>query len=440
MRRGAIALFVLGLVAAAAAPAAARPQDPGQAMTDDAIDEVQEPAIPLPIESGVPPALGSSSVVDLGDLWHRVHHSNKQADDRPADQSAKKPFFFVSPSVTSKPSTGLAVGIASSLVFVAGDPRTTRISSGDWSVSDSVKAQAGTSIRYRIFTPENRWFVQGDNRLAWTSQTTYALGLTLDAAGERLKYERRRAYDTLFRQVRPRLFVGVGLNVNQHTNVRAAGGTQDAYDQSAYVAYQTQRGLPLGQQMSSGTSLGVFVDTRDNSINASRGWLASATYRTFFTGFLGGSSTWQLLELDARTYKQFDRAGRQKLGVWFLGEFVTGGVVPYLDLPAIADDTYGRSARGYTTGRYRGPHQLYGEAEYRATLSPNGLIGAVAFVNVTAIDGDSPDARMFDTLAPAAGAGLRVLLSKRSRANLCFDYGRGREGSQGFYLAVRETF
>jgi hypothetical protein len=113
---------------------------------------------------------------------------------------------------------------------------------------------------------------------------------------------------------------------------------------------------------------------------------------------------------------------------------------PYLDLPAIADDTYGRSARAYTTARYRGPHQVYGEVEYRTSLTANGLLGAVAFANAAAIDGETPDQKMFSSVAPAAGGGLRVLLSKRSRANLCADYGWGTNGSRGLYLAVRETF
>jgi hypothetical protein len=192
--------------------------------------------------------------------------------------------------------------------------------------------------------------------------------------------------------------------------------------------------------VASGLNVGAFLDTRDNSINASSGWLAAATYRTFFDGFLGGTSSWQLLDVDLRTYKALDRDHRQRLGVWVLGDFVTGGTAPYLDLPAIADDTYGRSGRGYTTGRYRGPHLLYGELEYRVTLSANGFLGAVGFANATAVDGQTSGPKLFDTIAPAAGGGLRLLLSKRSKANLCLDYGWGKEGSRGFYLAVRETF
>ena len=185
----------------------------------------------------------------------------------------------------------------------------------------------------------------------------------------------------------------------------------------------------------------MLVDTRNNAINATRGWLLGTTYRTFFDGFVGGSSTWQRLETEARTYKAFDREARQTIAVWFLGEFVTGGTAQYFwNLPSIADDTYGRSARGYTTGRYRGPHMVYGEVEYRAALMRNKLLGAVLFANTTAVDDTSGQQPLFSTLAPAAGGGVRVLVSKRSLANLCLDYAWGRAGSRGFYLAMRETF
>ena len=380
--------------------------------------------------------------MDVGDVWHHIRHVTPQAGTpggyAPA-QTAKRPFFFFSPSISAKPSTGFSAGLASSIVFVAGDPATTHISSGDWSVSGSVKGQYGTSIRFRIFTPENRWLFQGDDRLAWTSQTTYALGIVPDATGERMKYDRTRVYETVSRRVRSKMLVGAGLSLNSHSNIRPS--TPGAsYDDSAYVAYTTEHGFAIDQQDSNGVSFNVLVDTRNNAINATRGWLLGTTYRTFFDGFAGGSSTWQRLETEARTYKAFDREARQTIGVWFLGEFVTGGTAPYFDLPSIADDTYGRSARGYSTGRYRGPHLVYGEVEYRAALTRNKLLGAVLFANATAVDDTSGQQPLFSTLAPAGGAGLRLLVSKRSLANLCLDYAWGRDRSRGFYLAMRETF
>ena len=78
--------------------------------------------------------------------------------------------------------------------------------------------------------------------------------------------------------------------------------------------------------------------------------------------------------------------------------------------------------------------------EYRGTLTPNGLLGFVAFLNTTTVDNRDAGKKLFDDFAPAAGFGLRVLLNKHSRTNLISDYGWGKEGSRGLYLGIQEAF
>jgi hypothetical protein len=121
-----------------------------------------------------------------------------------------------------------------------------------------------------------------------------------------------------------------------------------------------------------------------------------------------------------------------------MSDLVTRGTAPYLDLPTTGGD--GRSARGYGEGRYRGNHLAYGEVEYRGTLTSNGLLGVVAFLNTTTIDDAADGQRLFHIWAPAAGTGLRVLLNKRSRTNLAADYAWGKAGAHGFYLGLQEAF
>jgi hypothetical protein len=59
---------------------------------------------PTPTAEGPAPA----PVEDIGDLWRHVRHKPPPPDAGAAPQTAKKPFFFVSPSVSSKPSTGVS--------------------------------------------------------------------------------------------------------------------------------------------------------------------------------------------------------------------------------------------------------------------------------------------------------------------------------------------
>jgi hypothetical protein len=380
----------------------------------------------------------SQQTTDVGDLWRLVRGKDSASDVSKGSES-HKPFFVIAPSIGSKPSTGLTGGFSGNMAFFRGDPQRTHISSMSGGFKISQKKQTLGGVKLAMFTEDDRWFVQGDARLSWTSQNTYGLGTrTLLGAAENASYTHHRLFETVYRKVEPGLFVGFGVNVSDHSNVRPSQSAVATWDQSAYVAYNQKHGFAADGQRSSGTSAGLLYDTRDNAINAQRGWLASATYRTFFEGFLGGDSSWQQLYLDLRTYKTLTSSGRQKLAFWFQGDLVTHGTAPYLDLPATAANE--RSARGYGEGRYRGEHLLYGEMEYRSALTKNGLLGMVAFLNTTTVDSRDTGEKLFDAFAPGAGLGLRVLLNKRSRTNLCADYGWGKQGSRGFYLAIQEAF
>jgi hypothetical protein len=378
--------------------------------------------------------------LDVGDLWREIRHRHDGFQNaQPAPAKPREHFFVIAPTIGSKPSTGLSGGLNGNLAFFRGDPSTTRISSLSGGLRVSQKKQVLSGIRFSMFTADDRWFIQGDNRLSWTSQNTYGLGAnTVKTGAENVKFNAFRLFETAYRSVRPHLYVGLGVNVTTHSNIRPGDGILSTFDRSAYVAYNELHGFSPDRQSSGGTSVGLLFDTRDNGINAQRGWLAGANFRTFFNGFLGGDSTWQQLYLDLRTYRKLTADGRQKLAFWVLSDSVVSGIAPYLDLPATGSDS--RSARGYSDGRYRGEHMAYGEVEYRGTVTRNGLLGFVAFLNTTTVDNKDAGKKLFDDYAPAAGLGLRVLMNKHSRTNLTADYGWGKDGARGLYLGIQEAF
>jgi hypothetical protein len=405
----------------------------------------QDLADPQPRETAAAAPSLFQPTLDAGDLWHVLRHG--RADPLAGDPGATAPtpgrnhFLVAAPTIASKPSTGLSVGLNSNLAFFTGDEKTTHISSVSGGLRFSQKKQVLSGIRFGMFTADDRWFIQGDNRLSWTSQNTYGLGADTEAVGtgtENVKFTAFKLYETAYRTVRPHLFAGAGINISTHSNIRPGDGVLDTFDQSAYAAYNESHGFSDDRQTSSGVSAGLLFDTRDNGINAQRGWLASAALRTFFNGFLGGDSSWQQLTVDVRTYRKLTPDGRRKLAFWFMSDNVLSGTAPYLDLPSTGSD--GRSARGYSEGRYRGEHLVYGEMEYRGTLTSNGLLGYVAFLNATTVDNADAGKKLFDDFAPAAGFGLRVLLNKHSRTNLTADYGWGKDGSRGLYLGIQEAF
>jgi len=73
-------------------------------------------------------------------------------------------------------------------------------------------------------------------------------------------------------------------------------------------------------------------------------------------------------------------------------------------------------------------------------MTKSGLFGMVAFLNTETLSSDTSGERLFDSFATGAGFGLRLMLNKRSRTNLCLDVGFGRDGGRAVYFAVQEAF
>lgn len=378
---------------------------------------------------------------DLIDLWRKVRHKEQTPEEKTAAADPKARMRAIAPVIGYKPSAGAMIGMAGNMARFLGDPATTRISSSVASLTYSTKNQVSANVRFSAFGPGERWSLDGDNRLQWTSQDTFGLGASTSSDDRvNMAYDYIRLYDTAYWRIYHRLHAGAGFHFSSHTGVGPGEDAAAAWDDSPYVTYSQTHGFPLDSQISAGISVNLRLDSRDNAINPDGGWLASASYRPFMAGFLGGDSTWQEIYLDARTYRKLDARGRHKLAFWVWGDMVTGGIAPYLDLPATGVDKYGRSARGYAEGRFRGERLLYGEVEYRATLTANGFLGMVAFANTTTLSNWASGERLFENFAPGIGAGLRVMLNKRSKTNLCFDIGFGKQGSRGVYLAVEEAF
>jgi outer membrane protein assembly factor BamA len=379
-----------------------------------------------------------AELVDVFDLIRALR--NKNAAPQP-DWDHRKPMRAIAPVIGAKPSSGALFGIAGNIAFYQGDPQTTHISSSVFSLTISTKAQTSLTHRVMWFTRDDRWRAEADHRFQWTSLETGDLGTSADTANAAVaNYDFFRLHHSLFYRLRPHLFAGGGLYYDNHVAVEPSDEAAAAWGDSAYVGYSESRGLPLDAQASAGAGVDVLWDSRDSFINAQRGWLARLGYRGLFEDFLGGDSDWQRVNLDLRTYRPLTPSGRHLLAAWVFGEAVTGGVAPYFDLPATGQDTYGRSARGYAEGQFRGEKLAYAELELRSTLMRNGLLGMVAFVNATTATNLDAGEQLFDSVAPAAGAGLRLLVNKRSRTNLCFDVAFGKAGSRGIYLAVQEAF
>jgi hypothetical protein len=376
-----------------------------------------------------------SETVDAADLWRKVRHKPPP----PPDAEPSRRAFVVAPVIGVRPDTGPLIGIAGNVAAFHGDPANTHISTSVFSFTFSSKGQSLSNVRFTQFTGEDRWLAVGDNRFQWTSQDTFGLGSSsAESDAVNAKYDFFRLHETVYRRVAPHLFAGGGVRFNTHQDIRP--GDEEDVSELPSVTYSQLHGLPIDSGTSGGLSAGIRYDSRDNQIDARRGWYGNVSYGAYFEGFLGGDSSWQNVDFDLRAYRDLTATGRHRLAAWTYGDFVVSGVAPYYDLPATAMDTFGRSGRGYPEGRFRGDQLIYAEVEYRATLTPNRLVGMVMFANATSVSAPDDGEALFHTVAPGGGIGARLLLNKRSGTNLCFDVGFGRDGSRGIYLSVQEAF
>ena len=378
----------------------------------------------------------TGELVDVTDLIRKLR--NRPAE---TDLDYRRPMRAIAPVIGAKPSAGVIVGVAGNVGFFRGEPETTRISSSVASATFSSKKQAGVNAHTMMFGRDDAWLLELDDRFQWTSQETFGLGTsTARAAGEEIRFDFYRLYQSAYVQLRRNLFGGGGLYFDSHADVRPDDDAENQWPQSAYYQYSVANGLPLDGQISAGPGVELLWDSRDSFINPRRGWLARASYRAFIEGFLGGDSGWEKVTLDARAYAPLSADRRHRLAVWTYADLVVDGIAPYFDLPSTAGDSYGRSGRGYAEGHFRGEKLAFVELEYRAPLMRNEFLGMVAFVNSTTISNRVGGEQLFDNFAPGAGAGLRLLLNKRSRTNLAFDVAFGENGNRGVYLTVQEAF
>ena len=361
------------------------------------------------------------------------------------------------PIIGYGPANGFVIGAAVGVTKLFGKHENTQLSSALMSLSVTTEEQVLLCLRSNIYLAGNKWYFAGDARLLFFSQPTYGLGIydlnspvdfniggidvSKSPIAQPMRYNYIRFYETAQKQFRRNWYAGVGISIDYHYQIDDENLKLDTPNPvlTSNYAYSKKYGFNPTHYSTNGLSFLLTHDTRDNPINAYKGSYASLSFRVNEKIF-GGSQNSTMLYADLRKYFSLKKSKPGLvLAFWSWGTFVTSGNVPYLALPAIGWDTYGRSGRGYVQGRFRGVNMVYGESEFRMPISRNGLFGAVAFINGTTASNPTTGQGLFNTIAPAYGVGLRIKMNMKDRTNICIDYGRGRNSS-GLYFNIQETF
>jgi hypothetical protein len=383
---------------------------------------------------------------DFSDLLRNILHPGKKANTGHNNLG-----ITVVPNVAANPTIGGQLGIkAVGGKRLGSDPKTL-LSVGATSASITTKGIIYFYINHNIFTPGNKWNLQGNLVVAKTVSPDFGLGIGRNYSGPShddsvLANPRRKGYvihsiyynirEKIYKNVAKNLFLGAGLSFEIRRNIKLNDSTGHS---TPSAIYNREHGFPDDRYSSNGFLFNVEYITRDNPNRAYKGIFFDAGVRINQT-WIGSTKNATQITTDFRKYFSLShRRPETVIAFWNWGSYLLNGEIPYLELPGTARDGSFRSGRGYTSQYFKGTQFNDTELEFRFPILRNKFISGVVFGNLQSSN-DEQGTKLFQVFQPGYGAGFRVLFNKTTRTNLALDYAFGRFGRKGFFLNLNECF
>ncbi len=372
----------------------------------------------------------ADSLKDISEIINNVLHSDLIKDT--AGQKRNHIQVGVLPIVGYTLQTGFAAVISTNVVIYQRNPKDSSLPSTIiTSLAYTEKNQIIAPFQAVLYFNNNKTILVSDFRYLNYPSYTYGLGMhTSPADKDLLNFQYFKFHESVLFQVYPNIYIGTGYHMDYFWNIQEENPHPgNVTDFEKYGSNSTS--------LSSGVSLNLLRDTRDNPINAYKGSYSNILLIPRFQ-FMGSDNNWTSLLVEWRGYIHFPANSNNILALWNYNRLTLSGRPPYLALPSTGWDKTFNTGRGYIQGRFRSNNMLDAETEYRIQLTRNGLFGMVVFANFESFS--NIDTWQFESIAPAGGLGLRVKLNKYSRTNIAIDYGLGRQGSHGFFVNLGEAF
>jgi len=387
-----------------------------------------------------------SKQYDFNDLLRNILHPGRKADSL-----HNRSGITVVPNVAANPTIGGQLGIKAVAGKRLGTDPSTLFSVAATSASITTKGIIYFYVNHNVFTPGNKWNLQGNLVVAKTVTPDHGFGIGREYHGVShddsvLADPTHKAYgvnsiyynfrEKVYKNVAPNLFLGAGLSFE----VRRQMSTKDVVPGSTPASvYNNRHGFPQDRYSTNGFLFNIEYITRDNPNRPYRGIYFDAGIRLNQT-WLGSTKNAMQVTTDLRKYFSLSATYPELVfAVWNWGSYLVSGELPYLELPGTARDGTFRSGRGYTAQFFKGTQFNDTEAELRFPILANKFISGVVFGNLQT-GNDELGTKIFQVFQPGYGGGFRVLFNKHTRTNLALDYAWGRFGSKGFFLNLNETF
>jgi outer membrane protein assembly factor BamA len=370
----------------------------------------------------------------------------KKNDSLLVVKPAKNSFFLVIPVIGSQPATGFMFGAVAQYTF-KGTGAEDKYSLVNLGVTYTAKKQLLINMKNNVLLRNNEVFLSGDYRFYIFSQSNWGLGtdiipkdlddFDIETLEQPMDYNYFKFHQTASWEVKKHFYVGAGINIDWYSTIVDKELDIPNGQFTYHYNYSLKYGFDPNEYFVNGFSFNLVYDSRDNQVNAKRGWFANLNYRINPEIFNSQDHS-NMLYTEFRKFIPF-KNDKFVLAFWAYGQFLVKGQVPYLNLPALGWDQRSRSGEGYTQGLFRGYNLAYMSTELRFPITCNQVLGGTVFANFVSAGNKEEDIKLFEHIQPAVGVGLRILIDKASRTNLIVDYAKGRD-SKGFYLNAGETF
>lgn len=375
----------------------------------------------------------SVPVEDIGDVARRILH--KKVDTSKVEKPEK---YAILPSIGFNPSLGALIGAKVAGVKQFGNKEDTKLSFFGLEGLITSKGVITVQARHNIFREANKWNIQGNWQFSKFLINDYGIGTGIkNETIYPIKFNYIRLTEAIYRKIGENLYAGPGITFNMRGKINDE--KLDSLTSTPHEEYSLRNGFNPKKYSSNGFFLGLEYNTREHPLRPYSGTYFEILLR-YNPEWMGSSKESTQFYYDFRKYIGLSQKNPEEvLAFWFIASFKLGGTIPYLELPGTGSDMYNRSGRGYTIGRFKGPSYAYYESEYRYPITRNKFISGVAFFNIQTAS-DDLGKKIFQYWEPGGGAGLRILLQKKSRSTLCFDYAVGKYGSGGFFFGLNEVF
>jgi hypothetical protein len=390
-------------------------------------------------------------VRDVGDVLRQLF--NKKTDTV-QKKEVQRPPYAILPSFGYNPSFGFVIGGKLSGGKQLGDPANTAFSIFGLEALFTSKGIVILKARHNIFTKGNHLNLQGDWQVSKFAMVDYGIGtgnsnyrsdgfvinefpVTNADSAFPMKYNYIKLLEKVYVELVSHLYAGAGVSFDLYSNI--VDEKKDNGNFTPHQLYSLAEGFDQKKYSANALFIALQFNNVEHPLRSYGGVYADLSLR-FNQEWLGSTKDAVQVQYDLRKYFSLSkRSPEHVIALWHWASYHVSGTLPYLALPYTAYDTYNRSGRGYTLGRFKGPSFAYFETEYRFPITRNKLLSGVCFLNMqTASDGLKKE--VFDYWEQAGGAGLRILFQKKTRSTLCIDVAKGKYGSWGIFFGLNEAF